>query len=91
MSDLTESEEYHHQMIVDHNAQFINNEPMQYPEESYAEQQMRKNAERKARLEIIRQNEKETNMALKGKPVDYVRMRDNTDNVLRDRSNFYGL
>lgn len=47
--------------------------------------------ERKARLEIIRKNEKETNMALKGKPVDYVRMRDNTDNVLRDRSNFYGL
>jgi len=33
MSDLTESELHHHEMIVEHNAKLINDKPIEYPED----------------------------------------------------------
>lgn len=33
MSDLTESEEYNHNLIVEHNAKLINDKPVIYPED----------------------------------------------------------
>mgnify|MGYP000859786032 CR=1 FL=1 len=33
MSDLTETEEYNHNLIVEHNAQLVDNKPVEYPED----------------------------------------------------------
>ena len=33
MSDLTETEEYNHNLIVEHNAKLINDKPVIYPED----------------------------------------------------------
>lgn len=68
-----------------------NNDPIDYPpepvfEESNLEKAIRQNEERKARLEIIRKNEKETNEALKGKPIDYQKIHDNTEQTLHDNN-----
>ena len=83
---LTEMEEYHHNLIIEHNAKLVNNNPVNYPEESNIEKAIRKSQERKAQLEIIRKNEQESNQALKGKKIDYKKIHDYSEQFIHDNN-----